>query len=252
MQLRDQFARGENRVGRAVRLRGVAAAAANHDVESVGGRHDRPGTRLRTADGQIRPVMQRVHRIAGEALEQAVLDHRPCTAAAFLGGLEDEVHGAVEAAGARKLACGTEQDCRVPVVSTAVMDAGDRARMGVRALLDERQRIHVGAQSHGRAAAPVAQHADHAGSANALVHLEPDVAQRARDERGRAVLLEGEFRMGMQVASQRDEIGQQVGHFGDGWRRLKRSDVPLDETVRFGLLDRFHRIHERVNAEPAA
>ena len=48
------------------------------------------------------PVVHAEDLLAGELLEQPVLDHRLGAAAAFLGRLEDEVHGAVEVARRRR------------------------------------------------------------------------------------------------------------------------------------------------------
>ena len=45
-----------------------------------------------------------------------------------------------------------------------------------------------------------------------LVHLETEQAQRGGDDAGGAMLLESEFRMGVQVAAQRHEVRQQVGN----------------------------------------
>ena len=91
-----------------------------------------PGPRLRVAQRQVGPVVQRVHRVAREALEQALLDHHPRTAAALLGRLEDEVHRAVEAARARELACRAEQHRGVAVVAAAVVHAGDAGSRSAR------------------------------------------------------------------------------------------------------------------------
>ena len=61
-----------------------------------------PARTAKLAERQARAVVHAEHRLAGEALEQAVVDHRPGAADAFLGGLEDEVHRAVEAAASRR------------------------------------------------------------------------------------------------------------------------------------------------------
>ena len=211
VQLRDQLARGEDGVGRVMRLRRMAAAAAQHDVEAVGRRHDRAGPRLRLAERQVGPVVQRIDAVAGEAIEQAVLDHGARAALAFLGRLEDEVHRAVEAPRARQLARSADQHAGVAVVAAAVVNALRAAGMGGAPELDHRQRVHVGAQADAARAAAAAQRADHAGAAQAFMDLEAEQPQRLRRHAGRAPLLERELGMRVQVAAQRDQFGQQVG-----------------------------------------
>ena len=154
--------------------------------------------------------MQRVDRIAREALEQALLQHHASAAVAFFGGLEDEGHRAVECARARQLARRAEQHAGVAVVAAAVMRAGRAARMLALAELDHRQRIHVGAQAEAARARAAAQRRDHAGAGDAFVHVQPEQAQGVGDDAGGALFLERELRMRMQVAPQRDQLGQQV------------------------------------------
>ena len=57
---------------------------------------------------------------------------------------------------------------------------------------------------------PWRKRADHAGAGDALVHFEPEQAQCGRDDAGGAPLLEGQLGVRMQVAPQRDQVGQQV------------------------------------------
>ena len=201
----------------------MAAAAAQHDVEAVGRRHDRARACLRLAQRQIGPVVQRVDGVAGKALEQPLLDHHARAAAALLGGLEDEVHGAVETPRAGEMLGCAEQHRGVAVMAAAVVHAGTAAGMRQARLLGDRQRVHVCTQSDGPAAAAMAQGADHAGAGKSLVHLEPEQAQRVGDDAGRALLLEGELRVRVQVAPQRDQIGQQVRRCIGGQRRRVRS-----------------------------
>jgi hypothetical protein len=50
----------------------------------------------RTPGGQRGPVVQREHGLDGKAFEKPVFHHPARTGAAFLTGLEDEMHRAVE------------------------------------------------------------------------------------------------------------------------------------------------------------
>jgi hypothetical protein len=94
----------------------------------------------------------------------------------------------------------------------AVVAAGVHAAVVLRAvrevvLLLQRQRVQVGAQADGALAVAAAQHADDAGAGDAGVHLEAPFAQLVGHDLRGAVLLEAEFRVGMDVAAQRDEAG---------------------------------------------
>jgi len=64
--------------------------------------------------------VQGEHALRGEALEEAVLDHRLGAGVSLLARLEDEVRGAVEIARLVQVARGREQHRRVPVVPAAV------------------------------------------------------------------------------------------------------------------------------------
>ena len=72
-------------------------------------------------------------------------------------------------------------------------------------LLD-RQRVHVGAQPDRRLAVAGAQHADHAGAADAAMHLDAPFLQLPRNQLGGAVLLQPEFRVGVDVAADRGQF----------------------------------------------
>ena len=65
--------------------------------------------------------------------------------------------------------------------------------------------------AHASRTAAAAQRADHAGAAQSFMDFEAEQAQRLGRHAGGAPLLEGEFRMRVQVAAQRDQFGQQVG-----------------------------------------
>jgi hypothetical protein len=189
----------------------MAAAATQHDVEAVGRGHDGAGARHRAAQRQVGPVVQRVHGVAGKAVEKTVFHHAAGAGQALFGRLEDEVHAAVESTRARQLARGAQQHGGVAVVAAAVVHAGMAAGVRRAAQLDHRQRVHVGAQAHAAPAAAAAQGAHHAGAADAFGHLQAQQAQRAGHDAGGAVFLEAELGVGMQVAPQSDQVGQQVG-----------------------------------------
>ena len=110
----------EDRIDGQMRMRAVAAAALDMDLDAIGRGHHRPRTHGDLSRRKSRPVVQRVDLVGGKALEQAVVDHRLAAGKAFFAGLEDQVDGAVEVAHAGQIGCGPEQHRRVPVVSAAV------------------------------------------------------------------------------------------------------------------------------------
>ena len=67
------------------------------------------------------------------------------------------------------------------------------------------QRVHVGAQPDGGAAAAL-QRPHHAGLGEALVHVDAPAAQALGDESGGAVLLERGLRMRVEVAPPRRHL----------------------------------------------
>ena len=66
--------------------------------ENFGGGHRRAGGDADPARGQPRPVVQGVHLLGRETLEEAVLDHGLGTGVPLLARLEDAIDGAVEVA----------------------------------------------------------------------------------------------------------------------------------------------------------
>ena len=153
------------------------------------------------ADRQAGPVVHAVDEIAGETLEQAVLQHLQRTANAFLGRLEDEVDGAVEVAGLRQVLRRAEQHGGVAVMAAGMHAAGVLAGVRQAGRLQDRQRVHIGAQSDRGLAVAVAQHANDAGLADAAMHLDAPFLQLARDEIRGAVFLQPEFGMGVDVSA---------------------------------------------------
>ncbi|MNT32129.1 hypothetical protein D3C72_1679920 [compost metagenome] len=159
--------------------------------------------------------MQAEHRIAREAVEQTVVDHFAGAAAAFLGRLEDQVHGAVEGLVLRQMARRAEQHRGVAVVAAGVHLAGVLRAVikGVRFL--QRQRVHVGAQADGARAVAVADHAHQAGGAQAAMHFDAPGFQIPRDYVGGALFFEAEFRVGVDIAADRLDFGLRLQDFGN-------------------------------------
>src|SRR5690606_11439515 len=107
-----------------VRPRRVPTLAAQDDLEIVFRRHDRPDARLELADRKARRVVQAVDLVEGETREEPVVEHGERAPAPFLGGLEDEAHGAVEAAFLGEKPRGAEERRGVAVMAAGVHGSG--------------------------------------------------------------------------------------------------------------------------------
>ena len=103
----------------------MRAAPADDDAEIVGAGERRPRPHGEFAERQVRPVVHAVDGRHREFLEQALAHHHAAAGDVLLGGLEDEMHGAVEIAGLGEVARRAEQHGGVAVVTAAVEFAGN-------------------------------------------------------------------------------------------------------------------------------
>ncbi len=167
------------------------------------------------AERQAGLVVQGEDGVAGEPLEQPLLHHHAAAALALLGGLEDEVDGALEVAGLRQVLRGAQQHGGVAVMAAGMHLAVVGGAMGERVALLDRQRIHVGAEADaaGRVAAP--DGADDAGLGEAAMHLAAELLELGGDEVGRAALLESELGMGVDVAAEARQFRLKLEDAGD-------------------------------------
>src|SRR4051794_12026318 len=216
----DDLAAGEQWVAALMRHRGVAALAEHPDRELVDRGHDRTGAHGKSAQRQLRPIVQAEHPLGREALEEALGDHAAAAAAVLaaelLGRLEDQVDGPVEVAGLREVAGGAEQHRRVPVMPTGVHQPGMDGRPGQARFLVDRQRVHVGAQTDRAAAGPRPDHADDARLRKARVNLvDAERAQLLGHESRGGALLEPELRMGVEMPAPGGEVVVEAGNAVD-------------------------------------
>ena len=145
--------------------------------------------------------MHAEHGVAGEAFQQLVVEHGQGAADALLAGLEDQVHGAVEILRLRQIAGGAQQHGGVAVMAAGMHPPGRLAFIGEVVGLRHGQRVHIRAQADPARPVAGAQHADHAGLADAAMHLDPPFLQLRRDDGGGAVLLQPQFRMSVQIVA---------------------------------------------------
>jgi hypothetical protein len=77
---------------------------------------------------------------------------------------------------------------------------------------DDGQRIHVGADAQAARTRAFAQRADHAGAAQAAVYLIAPGRELLGDQVAGLVLLECEFRVRVDLATQRHHLGREQLH----------------------------------------
>ena len=165
-----------------------------------------PGSRRDLADRDARLVVHRKDRIARKFVEQPLLDHDPAAAAALFGRLKDQMHGALEVAGRGEVSGGAEQHRRVPVMAAGVHLAVFGRAVGEIVHLVDRQRVHIGAQPDRRRRIAAPDRADDPGPGEPAMHLAAELGELGRDQVGGALLGEGEFGMGVDVAADRGQF----------------------------------------------
>ena len=93
-----QLASDRHRVDAVVGQGGMAAFAADGNFEFVARRHDGARANRKAAHLCAWPVVHAKHGLHGALVEHAVFDHFAGTAAAFFGGLENQIHRAIKIA----------------------------------------------------------------------------------------------------------------------------------------------------------
>ena len=200
LQRHQQVARRHHRVAGEMGQRGVAGMAVDRDGDARAGRHHRPVMHRDGARIEPRPVVEAEDALHREAVEQAVREHGARPAAALLGGLEDEMHGARPARIARQQGGGAEQGGGVAVMPAGMHHAGFGGGMGGAGRLRDGQRVHVRPQPDRAVRLPARQGRHHPGSAHAGGEGDAELAQALLHEGGGRVLLVGELGMGVQMA----------------------------------------------------
>ena len=211
-----------------MRHRRMAALAGDDDVELVDRRHDRTRRDGDLGRRHAGDIVEREDPVEGKPLEHAVGDHRLGAGPSLFGRLEDQHHGAGEAARGGEIPRRAEEHRHVAVVAAGMHLPRHFRTPGRRSGLGDRQRVHVGAERDPRTVA-VPDDRDHAGPADAgrdLVDAEP--AEELGHRRRGLVLLIGELRPAMERPPPGDHVGQpRLDLVGDGHVRahLARPDV---------------------------
>ena len=147
---RDQHMGGsEVGVDGLMRGRGMAALPGQRDVELIRRSQQRALADCEMPGGVAGHIVHAVNLIDIPTVHQPLLNHDIATAAAFLGGLEDQHDAAIEIARLRKVLCSTQQHRRMPIMAAGMHFAGGLRGIGQPRRFHDRQRIHIGAQPDG-------------------------------------------------------------------------------------------------------
>ena len=213
---RDHDLRGDQRrVHGHVRRCGMAALAGHDDLEFIGRGQQRPGPDRKFARGQTGHVVQAIDLLDAPPVHQPILAHGLAARAAFLGGLEDQHHGAIEIPRLGQVFRGPEQDRGVPVMTTGMhLARNGRGIVHPRCLVD-RQRVHVGAKSDHPAlgvglSLDDGHHPRLADARRDVRH--PHLLQPVHDEGGGFMHLVHQFGVLVQVTAPARDFGL---HFGE-------------------------------------
>ena len=171
--------------------------------------------------------MHPVHLLDRKALHQAVADHRPRARTPLLRRLKNDDRRPGEVTRLRQIPRRAEQHRGMSVVAARMHVSRRRGLVGQIVRLEDRQRVHIGAQADGLARASLAaDHSDNAGPADAGDHLV--AAERPEplgDEPGGPVNVVTQLRMRMQIAPPFGELGMEIGDAVYGRHGSPRRDA---------------------------
>ena len=189
--------------------------------------------------------MHAEHGLHRELLEQAVGHHFSRAAAAFFGGLKDQVNGAVKVAVLRQVLRGGQQHGDVAVVAASVHLAGVAAGVGEVVELLHRQRVHVGAQTDGAFAGALLDDADHARAPQPAMHRNAPLRQLLRHQVGGAVFFKAQFGVRVHVPAQSSDARCMGFDGGNGLHEgsLANLDASVCTVAVVGSLNHFAWVH---------
>ena len=151
--------------------------------------------------------MEGESRVGLDVVPETVVDHALDSAHRLIGRLEEKCNVAGDFSLVMAEDLGRRCDNRgVDVVAAAVIPAGVLRCVGRPSGLIHINRVHFGAEQDGLAGIGALEEPEHAGAADALGHLETEGAKFASESRGSPGLFKGEFRVGVEVAAQLDQL----------------------------------------------
>ena len=192
----------------------MATAPFDHDGKGIGGGKERPRTDRELAHGQAGHVVHAVDLLDVPAVHHAVVAHHLAATAAFFGRLEDHHHRAVEVAGFAQVFRGPQQHGGMPVMAAGMHHARGFRGMRGACRLDDRQRVHVGAQPDdlARGIGPPPDHADNPGAADARHDLiAAEFAQAVGHDACGAMHLEQKLGVFVEIAPPCGDFGLHLG-----------------------------------------
>ena len=150
--------------------------------------------------------MHGVNTIAGKILEQTISDHRLGAAQTFFRRLEDKVHLTLKITRGCQILCGGQQHDGMTIMSTGVHGALVSGTVIKGVLLQNRQRVHVGAQTNRAGSVALTQHANQTGLTDAAIHLYPKGLELCRDKVCCAILFKPQLGVRVQISAPSGEF----------------------------------------------
>ena len=158
------------------------------------------------AEFHIGGIVDAIDGVDAEAIHHAFLHHHLAAAAILFGRLEQKRHAAGEAARLGQVFGGTKQHGDMAIMAAGMhLARNGRGVFGPGDFVD-RQRVHVGAQADGGGAGRIGplplDDGDDPGPGDAgMDFIHAEIAQAVDDEGRGVVAIEGQFGMGMQMAT---------------------------------------------------
>ena len=158
----------------------------------------------------------------------------------LLGRLEEKAEAAPGGGGAHEPFRDGEADRHVAVVAARMHPSGDLRHEGKAGRLLERQGVHVGAEEKAPAAGVRAGIREHAGPSDRRLRREAERGEAVGDHAGRAPLVVGELRMGVEVAARGQIAGPLYFNGSVTWSHAEFANgdaIPLaPELTGYGAL----------------
>jgi len=197
----------------AMMLRAVSFATFERDIEGIGGGHHHLGVVAHFPRLYRWPVVIAEHDVHLRIVQRALGDHRLRAGERFLRRLEDQLHATAQLAfHLRERGRHAERDHRVHVVTAGVHLPRHLGGERHTALLEDRQRVHVGADADRGAGLRAVDHGDDARLADAAAVLDAEFVEKAAHRFRGLVLLEGKLGMLMQLAAQCHELARALAY----------------------------------------
>lgn len=227
---------GGDRVLAEMRFRPMGADAAQRETPAVGRGQLRPFDDSHLVRCKAGHVVKPVDGVAWEEVEQPVLHHAFCAAAALFCGLEDEMRHAGKSARGGEMTGRAQEHGRMSVVPASVHLSVHGRPVGTIGRFRHGERVHFGAHPDDSRAIADTQCSHDTGACQSATHLKPRLFQDRRHNFAGPHLLESELGVRVKISPQRDEI-RQIGSDVFGNRHEQFLDLVCLWAIRHGGLD---------------